>query len=1024
MRGNNFVRQVTLPMFGTHAGTRRLLIELLCLFIGTCVLRPLSAQVDRAGLKGTVSDASGRLIPAVIVVVVRNDSGLRRETVGSSDGSYDIPELPVGIYTVTFTANGFEVLRFENVVQVIGQTRTLNATLKVSGTNERVEVSSSSEQLDQTSDALGTRMEKEQVDALPLDGRNWATLSALAPGAVDTGGSNQRTVRFAGRGRDDDNLTYDGVDATNIINQAQQPYVRLAIPLDTIEEFRVSSMLATAESAATSGPQLAVTSPSGTNQFHGRAFEYVRNNIFDAQEPLPITANPVQPPFHLNQFGSSLGGPITRDKTFFFVAYEGYRQILGQTLLGFVPSDSFRTQVKAESPALIPVLNAYPEGQTLISPNIAEFIGEGRQIVNEDSGMFRVDHRFSDKTTMFVRANIDEAVSTAPLASSSAYLEDQQQLTSSPVNSAIELLRVFSPSLLNEIKFGFNRSTADTTNINQTGELYSFTVSGFTTLNNNKVSTGVGNSFSGIDNVTWIKGRHAVKAGVEIRRIQLNQGNTASGTVSFASSAAFAANQVSTATLTGALPINGLRKTQYYGYLQDEFTWLPNLTVNVGARYSFFNIFHEVFGRANPFDFATCGPQGFCGVGASFGQPNYGDFDPRIAFAWAPRSGGNTVIRAGFGTYHEDGQLDDQNLPISNEVYSYSLSNKTIPTLSYPIDPFLANTTGIISPRDDDRRRKDTLVTQWGLSVQQVLPEDFVGTVSYVGSEGAHLLTLSEVNVVNPPTGTRPYPAFGQVSWRGNKTNSNYQALSVAVKRSFSHGFLLSANYQWSHEIDDGSDGSGDGDSLVAENVNCQQCERASGIWDVRHAFNANAVYELPFGSGQRFLNHPGFWRAVAGSWQLSSVAMARTGFPVNVTVDRSASVVPDGNTTDQRPNLVPGVPLTPPGGSTTYEWVNPAAFAVPAAGTFGNVPRDVARGPGTWQIDMGLGKQFLLTERTQLQFRAEFFNIFNHPQYGQPQSDFSAGPGVFGSMISSLNTSPVGTGTPRQVQFALRLAF
>jgi hypothetical protein len=523
-----------------------------------------------------------------------------------------------------------------------------------------------------------------------------------------------------------------------------------------------------------------------------------------------------------------------------------------------------------------------------------------------------------------------------------------------------------------------------------------------------------------------------VKAGVEIRRIQLNQGNTESGTVVFPSTTAFDADQVSTASLNGALPINGLRKTQYYGYIQDEFKWLPNLTVNLGARYSFFNIFHEVQGRANPFDFATCGPQGFCGVGASFGQPNYGDLDPRLAFAWAPTKSGRTVIRAGFGIYHEDGQLDDQNLPISNEVFAYSLSNKTIPTLSYPITPFLALTTGIVSPRDDDRRRKDTYVEQWGLSVQQALLADFVGTVSYVGSKGVHLLTLSEVNVVNPLTDTRPYPAFGQVSWRGNRDNSNYNGLSAAVKRSFSHGFLLSANYMWSHEIDDGSDGSGDGDSLVAENVACQPCERADGIWDVRHVFNANAVYQLPFGPGKRFLNQPGIWRNLAGSWEVTSMVVARTGFPVNVTIDRSSSAVPDGNTTDQRPDLVPGVSLTPPGGSTIAEWVNPAAFAAPAPETFGDAPRDVARGPGAWQMDLGIGKHIPLTERVRLEFRAELFNIFNHPQYGLPQSDISpylAGEqGVFGSIIQTVNTttpvSPVGTGTPREIQFVLRVAF
>ena len=220
-------------------------------------------------------------------------------------------------------------------------------------------------------------------------------------------------------------------------------------------------------------------------------------------------------------------------------------------------------------------------------------------------------------------------------------------------------------------------------------------------------------------------------------------------------------------------------------------------------------------------------------MGASFGQPNYGDIDPRVAIAWSPRKDEKTIVRVGAGIYHEDGQLDDQNLPISNEVFAYSLSNKNIPNLSYPIDPFLANTTGIVSPRNDDRRRKDTYVSQWGLSVQQALPADFVGTVSYVGSKGTYLLTLSEVNVFDPVTGLQPYPNFGLVSWRGNKDNSNYNGLSVAVKRSFSRGFLFSANYMWSHEIDDGSNGSGDGDSLVAQNVACQPCERADGIWDV-----------------------------------------------------------------------------------------------------------------------------------------------------------------------------------------------
>lgn len=984
------------------------------------------AQIDRAGLRGTVTDPSGRVVPQTQVTALQISTGLERKTTSSATGRYDIPELPVGNYTITFEHQGFKTLTFVDVEEVIGRTRTLDATLAVSGGNEQIDVSASSEQMDETSDALGGRIERKQAEELPLNGRNWATLTALVPGAVDTGGSNQRSIRFAGRGRDDDNFTYDGIDATNIVNQPQQPYVRLAIPLDTIQEFRIDSMLATAEAGGTGGPQLAVTSPSGTNQWHGTAFEFLRNNAFDAEQPVPVVTT-AQPPFHLNQFGGSIGGPVVKGKTFFFVAYEGYRQRWGFPLLGYVPSDSLRTEVAADSPSLIPILNAYPQSAIPTSdPDISQFIGEGTQVVTENSAMIRLDQRFSEKTTAFVRFNIDRAVNTQPLASSGNYLADRQQLTSGPVNGGIELLHIFSSSVVNELKFGFNRGTADTTDINTTGIPFAVSVSGLTNLNNNRISTGVGNSFSEIDNLTWVKGRHTLKAGVEIRRIQLNQGNTEAGTIVFASTSDFAANQLSTASLNGALPINGLRKTQYFGYLQDEFKVRSNLTLNLGARYSFFNIFHEVEGRANPFDFATCGSQGFCGVGASFGQPNYGDIDPRVAVAWSPTKSGHSVIRAGYGIYHEDGQLDDQNLPISNEVFAYSLSNKTIPTLSYPITPFLANTTGIVSPRDDDRLRKDTYVEQWGLSVQQQLPANFVATASYVGSNGVHLLTLSEVNLINPATGVRPYPNFGQVSWRGNKDSSSYNGLSLALKRSFSHGFLMSANYMWSHEIDDGSDGSGDGDSLVPENVACQTCERASGIWDARHVFNANVIYELPFGRGKEFLSESGFWRAVAGNWEVTSTFMARTGFPVNVLVNRSSSSVPDGNTNDQRPDLVPGVSLTPPGGATVAQWINPAAFAVPADGTFGDAPRDLLRGPGAWQMDFGLGKHISLTERAKLEFRSEFFNIFNHPQYGLPQATFGV-PG-FGSIIQTVNTttpvSPVGSGTPREIQFALRMTF
>lgn len=980
---------------------------------------PSWAQVRHSAVVGNVSGPDGKPMPGVSVTARQQNTGLCRGTISNDRGTYSLQGLPVGPYVVTFDRNGFSELRFENVLQTAGQTRTLNVTLAIASRRESIEVREAAPALNETSDVLGERVEPKQISGLPLNGRNWATLTALTPGAIDSGGSNQRTIRFAGRGIDDNNFTYDGVDATNVVNQSQQPFVRLAIPTDAIQEFTVESMLFTAESGVTPGGQMAVTSASGTNQLHGSAFDFFRNDVLDARNPFDVT----KPPFRLNQFGGTLGGPIVRDKAFFFVSYEGLRQILGQTLTGFVPAAAFRDQVEAQSPGLAQIVNAYPIGQTQLTPQVAEFTGEGNQLDHEDSGMVRADDHFTDRTSGFVRFNMDAALSSMPSGSSGQYLNDRENIGSRPVNGELELLHVFSPTLLNEAQFGFNRGTATTTDFGQNGLLYSVSVPGFTGQNYNKARPEIGDSFSWIDKITDVKGRHVLKAGAQVRRIRFNTGNTASGSIAFASLDDFAMNRVNSAAYAAALPMNGLRKTEVYSFVQDEYKWKPNVTLNLGVRYQFYNRFHEVFSRAVPFDFATCGPQGFCAAGAEFSRPNIKDIDPRIAVAWAPAAlGGNTVFRSGFGIYRGDGQIEDQSLPISNEVKQYLLSEATIPDLSFPITPFLAGRTGIVSARSMDRNRKDMYASEWGAAIEELMPHNLIGTVSYVGSKGTHLYTKTYINMLDPVTGERPYPAFGQVEFRGNQNNSSFEALQASLRRSFEHGLLVSLNYMWSHEINDGSLGAGDAEH--PEIVGCRACDRASGDFEVRHVFNADAVYQLPFGPGRAHLSESGFLGTLLGSWEISSVFTARTGLPVNVTIARLTSDVPDGNATYQRPDLVAGAPLSPPGGSTIAEWINPAAFAVPAPGTFGNAGRNVVRGPGAWQIDLGLGRNADLTERIGLQFRVEAFNLFNHPEYGVPQADFSAGPGNFGAILTTLNTGPVGTGTPRQIQLMLRLSF
>jgi hypothetical protein len=1036
LRGNGFAN--------THASclqTRKYnqgagqVFGLLCIIL--CLVSSSLAQVDRAGLSGTITDSSGRVLPQTRVTAVRISTKLERTTTSSDTGTYNIPELPVGNYTITFEHDGFKSLTFVDVEEVIGRTRTLDVTLPVSGRDERVEVSASSALIDRSSSAVTGLIEKKQAEELPLNGRNWASLTAYVPGAIDTGGSNQRSIRFAGRGLDDSNWTYDGVDATNIVNQTQRTWVRLAIPLDAIQEFRVDSLLASAEEGATGGPQLNVTSPSGTNRFHGQLFEFLRNNIFDADEPAWASNGETQQPLRLNQFGGSFGGPIKRDKTFFFLDAEAYRQNWGYPVSGDVPSASLIATVPTSSP-IYPLITAFPGAgpHTILTPfpndpDVDLLTCACVQVVNESSAMLRLDQHFSANTTGYMRFNYDRSVDTQPL---SAAATDLEQRVSAPVNGALELLHIFSPTLVNEVKFGFNRSSSNTYNLNKTGILYQIAIAqgpgpGFLTQNYEYYSIYVGNSFSWLDNLTWIHGRHTFKFGAEIRRIQLNQSSEEHGKITFSTIEDMAQNLVAKASLTGALPVNHLRKNDYFGYAQDEFKWLPNLTLNLGVRYTIFDLFHEENGLANPFDFATCGPQGFCGIGASFGHQNYGDVDPRVGFAWAPRKSGTTVIRGGFGIYHEDGQLDDQNLPAKNEVPSYAVKGG-----SYPI---VFTGPGELSPNAEQRNRKDSYVEQWSLSMQHELPADFVSTFSYLGSHGVHLLETNVVNLIDPATGLAQYPAFAPaIPWRGSVGMSTYNALSVGLRRAFSRGLLVAANYTWSHEIDNGSNGSGDGDEISPQNPLCQACETASGAWDARHVFNANAVYQLPFGQGKPLLNNGGIAAAIAGNWELTTTALARTGFPVNVLLPSSYIAV-DGSSGTLRPDLVPGVSLTPPGGKTIAEWINPAAFAVPLTtpqGTaFGTAPRDVARGPGTWQMDFGFGKHIPLTERASLEFRSEFFNIFNHPQLGPPQATFNpANTTGFGSIITTVNLNtaiinpitPVGSGTPREIQFALKLSF
>jgi hypothetical protein len=358
--------------------------------------------------------------------------------------------------------------------------------------------------------------------------------------------------------------------------------------------------------------------------------------------------------------------------------------------------------------------------------------------------------------------------------------------------------------------------------------------------------------------------------------------------------------------------------------------------------------------------------------------------------------------------------------PIDNAGARIGLARADVAALAYPIDPFLgvAATSGA-TPRAIDEHRVDLYSEHYSLSVQQALPWRFVTQVGYVGNQGHHLLDRSFVNLIDPATGRRPLPQFGRVDIKSSVSNSSFHGLQVSLMRPLSDGFLFGAQYMWSHSIDEGSLGGGESTSI--QNANCRRCDRGSTNQDIRHTLTVNWVYEVPFGSGRRHLNQGGVLGHVFGGWQFSGLLQARTGRPLTITVNRSSADLPDGNNSAQRADIVPGVdPI--PSNQSPAQWINPAAFAVPARGTWGNAGRNILRGPDLFQVDVSLQKSFVIGGDRSVDFRWEAFNAFNRQNLANPNTNLSSGV-AFGRITGPLNLG-YGTGTARQMQLMLRLNF
>jgi len=939
-------------------------------------------------VSGLITGSDGKPIAGARVVARAVSSGVERSTVSTAAGEYLLLDLADGLWKIRVEADGYPGVRPLDLWVVPALRQTLD--LHMSRRGER----------------------------LTGRGGEISALNQFQSGVVDFGFAGQRTMRFSTRVAGSSETVLDDLDVSPLISRGQFALTRYVLVPRSYQEMRLTAALFTADSNVTPGGQRAIVSRRGEDRFHWQVFGIPENNLLAANAGFSSSNLKLES----NQYGGSVSGPFRKNRSHFYVVYDGLRQDSGEVLTGYVPTPDFAANVAALNPALAPLVHAYPAGSAAISgsPYAMTFLGTGDQITNEDALGVRLDDDLASRASgverdaLFFRGSLDAALTKAPIAQAGTYLEDTLERRAHPLSGVLGWTHHFSPMLTDDARLGYVRGSFESAYNGALNLPFSLVVTGLTTLNGNQSTYGASNVYSVQDNLAWVHGKHTLETGGELRRQELNQRNSAAGTLDFISFGAFASDDLSTASYSQALSGNGLREVQFYGWAQENWRPRGNLGLGAGVRYQFFNRPHEINGKAIPFDFATCGAQGFCGPGASFDQLNRWNFDPRISAAWAPERGpdwlrSRVVVRAGGGIYHTNGLLADQSQPIYNEVENFSLSSATQPGLSYPLTPFLAEAAGVASALGMDRRRKDAYVTEWSVSLQGTLPERLVTTATYFGAQGTHLPADTYVNLIDPQTRSRPYPAFGQVSYWGNTGSSSYNAFAFLVQRDMWRGMQATAGYSLGHEIDDGASGAGEADA--PEDPSCPRCGRASGDGDVRQTLGLTDIYQVPFGSDRPYhLSNVWLNRAVK-DWELVNDLTARTGLPVNVTIDRSSTQVATGYTVNQRPDRVPGVSLRPANGQSMQEWLNPAAFTT-VQGLYGDAGRNVARGPGAWQLNTGLRRTFLLPRKIRLRVTGEMLNTFNHTQLGQPLSDWSTK--QFGEIVTSSNTSRVGVGGAR----------
>ncbi len=1002
-----------------HKFMRHLTVSVVCAATATAALGQALSSIS-----GTVSDSSKSVVASAKISVTNLATGVTRNTTTSSTGFYTFPNLDPGNYSVRVEAAGFRSDLNPNVALSAATPASLDFNLHVGDVSDVVEVEAIAPELDRSSASLGDTMKAQQIEQLPMNGRDYARLSLLTPGAV----ARSRyisDISFDGLHSVHNQYSIDGVDASRV----DQPYMAngfergarlLTGSLETIAEFRAQTSGYQAEYGRAAGSLVNIVTKSGSNQFHGEVYDYFRNEALDARN---FFARATKPRFRFNDFGANLSGPIWHDKTFFFANYEGSRQTIGIICSGLVLSSSARAKALAAHPELAPIVSDLPVGVDIASsPDFATYSVVSNTNVSENTGSIRLDHNFSAKDSIFGRLNINQSLTSGPLfgvTTSALGLNDHQYVPLTTTNIAVHEQHIFSPSFINDALAGFQRwasvldSAEDISQVSITG-VDAVVGSRGNTLGNN-------NSFQYGDAMTLVVRNHTLKWGGAFYRIQLNAQSINTATVSYTSVANFENNIVTQVRQTAGNPGHGTRASQFGGYIQDNWQFRPNLTINYGLRWDFQTTPHDKFyatSSYNPLTGSLMAP------GTEYYPKNYRDFGPRLGVAYSPFP--RTVIRSGAGIFYQAYPVGfgSYNIPQNTVVGNLTLTQAANPGLQYPYNSFLSGGTPITpNVYGFPSSKPDIYSTQYNVSIAQEIYKGTSVQVSYVGNHGVNLWREYDVNLYNQNTTTRPNSKYGDIYLEGNNGLSNYNGLQFSAKQRFGKTFNVGANYSYGHTIDNVQD-QGLYSSEPQDNNNIR-AERGNGSGDVRHNFSYNLLYELPMGKGHSFLGHsPAPVRLLASGWSVNSLGIFRSGVAANV--QQSINTYGDGNLINQRPNRVAGQPLYVAKSLDTNGYVtflNPAGWAYPTAGTFGNSPRNGIYGPHFSQLDASLVKSTEIHGTQLLEFRAEFFDVLNHPNFGFPNTSFSPTSPSFGRITSTFGNT-IGFGTSRQIEFALKYKF